>query len=118
MRNINSLKTASQFSGVYEGGRSFANRLLVVYVLPADDVVKLGISVSKKVGNSITRHRVTRLIRESYLNLRDQIPYGNYIVVIARSAAKDRTQAEIEEAMRQLLKKHKLIEDNGAEGEK
>ena len=115
MRNINSLKNSSQFSGVYEGGRSFANRLLVVYVLQADDVVKLGISVSKKVGNSIVRHRVTRLIRESYLNLRDRIAYGNYIVVIARSAAKDKTQAEIEEALAQLLKKHKILMDENAE---
>ena len=115
MRNINSLKNSSQFSGVYEGGKSFANRLLVVYVLPADDVVKLGISVSKKIGNSIVRHRITRLIRESYLNLRDQIPYGNYIVVIARSAARDKTQAEIEEAMKQLLKKHKLLGKESAE---
>ena len=94
---------------VYGGGKAFANKLLVIYVLPVEGTTQLGISVSKKVGNSIVRHRVTRLIRESYLSCKDEIPDGYYIVVVARSLVKDKKQQEVELAFRQLLKMHKLL---------
>ena len=65
---------------------------------------RLGISVSKKVGNSVVRHRITRLIRESYrLNI-DKFGKGYDLVVIARTTAKDRTYKEIESALLHLAK--------------
>ena len=55
------------FQIIYKKGRSYANKYLVMYVLENHrEENRLGISVSKKVGNSVVRHRVTRLIRESY----------------------------------------------------
>ena len=62
-----SLKKNRDFRTVYRDGRSYANRLLVMYTLKNDsDRNRLGISVSKKVGNSVVRHHITRLVRESY----------------------------------------------------
>ena len=62
-----SLKKNKDFKIVYQNGTSYANRLLVMYVLKNQHKKnRLGISVSKKVGNSVVRHRLTRLIRESY----------------------------------------------------
>ena len=62
-----SLKKNQDFKVVYQNGTSYANRLLVMYVLKNQHMKnRLGISVSKKVGNSVVRHRLTRLIRESY----------------------------------------------------
>lgn len=67
MRNIDSLKNYSEFKKVYDNGKSYANKYLVMYaVRNEEDRQRLGISVSKKVGNSVVRHRVTRLIRESF----------------------------------------------------
>lgn len=67
MRFSESLKKNTDFRKVYKNGASYANRFLVMYILPNDtDRNRLGISVSKKVGNSVVRHRLTRLIRESY----------------------------------------------------
>ena len=61
-----SLKKNQDFQSVYRNGKSYANRLLVMYVLENNlDKNRLGISVSKKVGNSVVRHHVTRLVRES-----------------------------------------------------
>lgn len=60
-----SLKKNQDFQSVYRNGKSYANRLLVMYVLENNlDKNRLGISVSKKVGNSVVRHHVTRLVRE------------------------------------------------------
>ena len=55
-----------EFLNVYHHGKSYANRYLVMYILKnGSSNNRYGITVSKKVGNSVVRHRVTRLIRES-----------------------------------------------------
>ena len=67
MKDYTSLKKNIDFQNVYKEGKSKANKYLVMYVLPNDlGINRLGISVSKKVGNSVVRHHLTRLIRESY----------------------------------------------------
>ena len=67
MQRSESLKKNHDFQKVYKNGTSKGNRYLVMYVLKNQYMKnRLGISVSKKVGNSVVRHRLTRLIRESY----------------------------------------------------
>ena len=67
MKFSESLKRNEDFRRVYARGKSYANRYLVMDALENQtDKNRLGISVSKKVGNSVVRHRVIRLIRESY----------------------------------------------------
>ena len=66
MKFSESLKKNNDFQIVYKSGRSYANKYLVMYVKENGlDKNRLGISVSKKVGNSVVRHHLTRLIRES-----------------------------------------------------
>lgn len=109
MKNIDSLKN-SEFNIVYKNGKSLANKYLVMYVHKReDDKSKLGISVSKKVGNSIVRHRITRLIRESYRLNRELFNSGLNIVVIARVNAKGKDFKEIESAFKHLLKLHGIL---------
>ena len=106
MKNIDSLKNTSQFREVYENGKSCANRLLVLYVLKNNtDLKKLGISVSKKVGNSVVRHRVTRLIRESYLQLQEKMSAGRSYVVVARPYAAGKSFSDIYDALLSLTEK-------------
>lgn len=112
MRNINSLKN-QEFSEVYGKGKSYANKYLVMYVLENEKGMdKLGISVSKKVGNSIVRHRLARLIRESYRLNKNVFNSGLNIVVIARVSAKDKGFKEIESAFLHLLKMHKVLKES------
>ena len=93
------------FQEVYKKGKSYANKYLVMYVLQNHtEENRLGISVSKKVGNSVVRHRITRLIRESYRLNQSQFKKGYDIVVIARATAKDKTYQEIESALLHLGK--------------
>ena len=109
MKNIDSLSN-SEFSIVYKNGKSLANKYLVMYVLKNEDgKSKLGISVSKKVGNSIVRHRLARLIRESYRLNRELFNSGLNIVVIARVNAKGKNFWEIESAFKHLLKMHDVL---------
>ena len=60
-KNYDSLKKNSDFQNVYVKGKSKANRYLVMYVAQNNlSINRLGISVSKKVGNSVVRHHLTR----------------------------------------------------------
>ena len=110
MKYSESLKKNRDFQNVYKKGKSYANRYLVMYVLKNEtDRNRLGISVSKKVGNSVIRHHVTRLIRESYRLHEDMFDSGLDIVVIARSTAKDISYREVESALLHLGSLHKIV---------
>lgn len=110
MKFSESLKKNSDFQKVYRQGKSYANRYLVMYVLENHtEGNRLGISVSKKVGNSVIRHHLTRLIRESYRLHEDMFNNGLDIVVIARSTARDISYYETESALLHLGGLHKVI---------
>ena len=110
MKFSESLKKNRDFKQVYNQGKSYANRYLVMYVLENHtDRNRIGISVSKKVGNSVIRHHLTRLIRESYRLHEDMFNSGLDIVVIARSTARDITYHEVESALLHLGGLHKII---------
>ena len=109
MKFSESLKKNSDFQKVYRQGKSYANRYLVMYVLENHtEGNRLGISVSKKVGNSVIRHHLTRLIRESYRQHEDMFNSGLDIVVIARGTARDVSFHQISSALKHLGGLHKI----------
>lgn len=110
MKYSESLKKTKDFQNVYRSGKSYANRYLVMYVLSNQtEGNRLGISVSKKVGNSVIRHHLTRLIRESYRLHEDMFNSGLDIVVIARGTARDASFHQISSALKHLGGLHKII---------
>lgn len=106
---MESLKTNENFKNCYQKGRSFVNRYLVLYVCGnGTERNRIGISVSKKVGNSVVRHRITRLIREVYRLHEDIFSSGLDMAVVARVAARGADYHEIESAFLDLTEKAKL----------
>ena len=99
-----------EFLNVYRHGKSYANKYLVMYVLSNKlDENRFGITVSKKVGNSVVRHRITRLIREC-LRLQESNILTEYdIVIVARKAAKDKKYQDIESAFLNLCKRQNIL---------
>ena len=110
MQFSESLKKNEQFRFVYKNGRSYANKYFIMYVKENGlDKNRIGISVSKKVGNSVVRHRITRLVRESYRLHESVFNSGLDIVVVARKGAADIGYYEIESALLHLAKLHEII---------
>ena len=113
MHFTTSLKKNFEFSRVYNKGKSTGNKNLVVYCLKTrnntHNTNRLGLSVSKKVGGSVVRSRVTRLIKESYRLKENRIKTGYHIVIVARANSKDASYHEIEAELEFLLKKHGLL---------
>ena len=110
MKFSESLKKNRDFQNVYNNGKSYANKYLVMYVLENNlNKNRIGISVSKKVGNSVIRHHITRLIRESYRLQEDVFNSSLDIVVIARSNAREVGYKEIESALLHLGGLHGIL---------
>ena len=116
MKFSESLKKNIDFRTVYRHGLSYADRYLVMYIMDnKTEKNRLGISVSKKVGNSVVRHRLTRLIRESYRLNEEQLNRGLDIVVIARVNAKGASYHQIEQALLHLADIHSITFENKME---
>ena len=113
MKRFNSLKKNQDFQTVYRGGKSYANKYLVMYVMDAGrEDTRIGISASKKVGNSVVRHRFARLVRESFRLNKDILEDGKDIIVVARAAAKDKNFDKIESAFLHLCGLHNILKES------
>ena len=110
--NVYKIKKNYDFRIVYNRGRSFSNKLFILYIYKNKknlDINRLGISVSKKVGKSVIRNKIRRLIYEVYrLNL-NKLKNGYDIVFIVRMAAKDRIYGEIEKSINDLFNKSLIL---------
>lgn len=82
------LSRSGEFDRVYREGSSHATRYLVLYSFPrrdeADDEVRLGVSVSRKVGGAVQRNKAKRALREAFWTLSERLPPQHDFVVVAR----------------------------------
>ncbi len=112
MKAIHRLRKNEDFRKVYKKRKSMANKLLIIYISENGyDFNRVGFTVSKKVGKSVVRSRVKRLLNESYRLNNEKVVQGYDIIFVARNTCVDSTYKEIESAVLHLLKKMKLLKD-------
>lgn len=103
------LKKSWQFAKIYKEGGRYSNALFILYVSPNDiQETRLGLTVTKKVGISVQRNRIKRLIRE-VLRALNIIAPGNDLVVVVKKPAIDLKYSQIYEPLAELLKRARLI---------
>jgi len=108
-----SLGRNKQFNYVYRRGKSFPSRRMVLIYLRGREL-KVGFSVSAKVGNSVTRNKVRRRMREDFRMLRPELAPGKYIF-IARTSAADAPYPAMANEMKSLLKRAELFRKQGGD---
>lgn len=111
------LKKNEDFRLIYRKGKSVADQNFILYVRQNGlNETRFGFSVSKKTGNSVFRHRVTRLLRETIRLQKETFRSGRDVVVVARAGvrrdhARDLTFAEVERSFLTLAKRAHLINE-------
>jgi ribonuclease P protein component len=106
------IKKNSQFRFIYSRGKSYSNDKLVLYIFRnRKNINRIGLSVSKKVGNSVVRNRIKRLIREAYRINKTMYKNGYDFIFIARAGVKNAKFIDVEKSVIYLMKKGGLIKE-------
>jgi len=105
------IKKNEEFQYIFEHGKSFANRQLVIYYLvrPNQDHIRVGLSVGKRIGNAVTRNQIKRYLRQAFQEMEQVIKETHDIVIIARNPAKDMGYEDIKGSLQHLLYKQRLL---------
>ncbi|MBP2626765.1 MAG: Ribonuclease protein component [Firmicutes bacterium] len=99
-----------KFQAVYRSGRSYANRMVVLYVLPnIENVRRVGFAAGKKLGSAVVRNRVKRLLRESYRLNQSKLINGVDLVLVGRQAAIKADRMTVTGAFMNLCNKAKIL---------
>ncbi|WP_174734648.1 ribonuclease P protein component [Mesobacillus harenae] len=111
MRKELRIKKNKDFQEAFKKGKSVANRQFVVYTLgkPEQEMFRIGLSVSKKIGNAVVRNRIKRYIRQSFLEIQDQVQVGNDYVIIARKPVADMDMHDVKKSLLHVLRVAKVL---------
>ena len=100
------LRKNSDFSSIYKKGKSMGDRYVVVFCkknnLPYNRIAFLA---SKKVGNSVTRNRARRLMKESYRQIHNKFAIGFDLIFIARKTIINTKCADVKKSIEAATKR-------------
>ncbi len=108
----NSLKKTKEFKEVYDNKQSLADENIVMYIKKNEmESNRLGISVSKKVGNSVVRHLLCRRAREIFRLTNRYVTKGIDMVIVFRKGADEVSFESLKNSFLKLYKKHKVLNE-------
>jgi ribonuclease P protein component len=109
------LTDSPEFERIYRQGAAYRGSLFSVHAFPNEfGTPRLGLSVSRRVGNAVTRNTVRRRLREVFYSALPEIPSNLDLVVSAQPAAAEASFRELSEefarSLRKLGESHKVQE--------
>ena len=105
------IKKNYEFVRIYKKGKFYVGKFIILYVVANNfNLNRLGITASKKVGNSVKRNRFRRLIKENYRMVEERIKSGVDCVFVARNCDEIPGYLEIKKEMKFLLKKLNIFD--------
>ena len=108
------IKKDNEFQRVFKEGKSFANRQFIVYCYKKEgqDQFRIGLSVSKKVGNAVVRNRIKRYIRQAFLEMKDDVQNDRDYIIIARHQAATIDFHETKKSLQHVLRIARVLKRN------
>jgi len=110
-RKENVLRKNRQFQAVYKTGKSYANKYLVLYVMPNKESNKprIGLAVGKRLGGAVVRNRIKRLLREAFRLNQHSLKQGVDLIIIGRNPVVGKDFVTVNKAVVDLFGRAKLI---------
>ena len=108
MKTLNVIRRQEDFDRLHRKGKSAGSKHVVfVYIKNDLPYNRTAFLASKKVGNSVQRHRAVRLMRESFRQIQKEsgLPDGYDFLFIARSTIKDSKCADVKRSVEAALKR-------------
>lgn len=108
------VKKNKEFQEAFKKGKSFANRQFVIYLLrkPEQEHFRIGLSVSKKIGNAVTRNQVKRYVRQAFHELSGDVQQPFDYIIIARKPVAEMSYHEIKKSLVHVLKVARALKKN------
>lgn len=105
------VKKNKEFQEAFKKGKSFANRQFVVYSLekPGQEHFRIGLSVSKKIGNAVTRNQIKRYIRQAFHEMENDLHNQFDYIIIARKPVAEMGFYDIKKSLIHVLKLSKVF---------
>lgn len=101
------VRKRKDYSRIYKNGdRLYSENFMVLLLANDEGIRRLGITAGKKVGNSVKRNRIKRLLREFFRLHKDMLPAGSDIVITVRKDSSAHSLQEITQELEALLIKH------------
>lgn len=108
------IKANKEFQQIYKNGKSFANRQFIIYKYKNQDIdhFRIGLSVSKKIGNAVIRNRVKRYIRQVFTELKEDINDQYDYIIIARKPVAEMDFFQVKKSLIHVMKIAKALPRN------
>ncbi len=104
------LRKKYQFNYVYRVGKTcHGKNVLLVFSKSKNKNVKIGISVSKKIGNSVVRNRTRRVIREAVMPILGELKQNFNVIIVAKQAIVGKKVPEVAPEIYDTFVKAELI---------
>ena len=105
------IKKNKEFQSVFKKGQSFANRQFVIYKLEKaeQEHFRIGLSVSKKIGNAVKRNQIKRYVRQAFLELEGMLENKYDYVIIVRKPVAEMSFEEVKNSLVNILKIAKVL---------
>ena len=101
-----SIKKAHEFSRIYKRGKYHVGKHIILYVMAGNcGINRIGVTASKKVGKSVIRNRMKRLVKENYRFFEPFLFTGYQLVFVVRSVNSLPNYRVINQEMKYLFKK-------------
>ncbi|MBR2390875.1 MAG: ribonuclease P protein component [Clostridia bacterium] len=112
LKRVNRLKKRYQFNYVYKAGAHFSDKALVLYVTPAKTKsIKVGFSVTKKIGKAVVRNFTKRRLREIVAKQLPNLKQNYNIIVVAKDNISSFSFADLEKQFAKLLSQAELFNE-------
>lgn len=110
------IRKNNEFKLVYENRNSYATKNIVLFVLKKNNNLdmernRFGISVSKKVGNSVVRHTLVRRMREIFRLNEDKLMENNFIIAVLRVGSDKVDYSVLNKDFLKLCEKHNILKE-------